>query len=82
MTVQELIDQLIALPESFKTLKVAMYTEISEDSDIVNSMRIFDKSEGPYNKGDDVWTIYNIPADENILFIGNFYHSTTEDTVV
>jgi hypothetical protein len=75
MTVQELIDQLNSLPKEFKDLKVAIYSDIAEDSAMANSLRIYNKSEGPYNKGDDVWAIYNIPADENVLFIGQFYQS-------
>lgn len=66
MIVSKLIEELSKLPQDSK---IAVYAEISEDSDMANTVELLSKEEGPYNKGDDVWRIYNIPNDEKIVFI-------------
>ena len=78
MTVAELISSLQGIPGN---TKVAIYSDIAEDSDMANTVTLLNKSEGPYNKGDDVWAIYNIPAEENILFVGNFWKGDGPESI-
>lgn len=66
MIVKDLIEKLKLMPEN---AEVAVYCEISEDSDMANTVELLSKQHGPYNKGDDVWFMYNIPKDKQIVFI-------------
>jgi len=66
MKVKELIEKLQQMPQE---ARVAVYCEMSEDSDMAYRVEILTKEEGPYNKADDVWVIYNIPQDEPIVFV-------------
>ncbi len=66
MTVIELIEKLKKYPEN---AQVAVYSEMYEDSDMPSKVQLLSKQEGPYNKGDDVWFLYDLPDEEKIVFI-------------
>ncbi len=66
MTVIELIEKLKKYPEN---AQVAVYCDMSEDSDMPSKVQLLSKQEGPYNKGDDVWFLYDLPDEEKIVFI-------------
>ena len=64
--VKDLINKLQQLPQD---AKVAVYCNLSEDSDMAHSAELLSKEDGPYNKGDDVWLLYDISELEKIVFI-------------
>ncbi len=66
MTVRELIELLQKMP---KQCQVAVYSELDEGSDMAKGVRLYTKKEGPYNKADDVWNIYGLPKEEQVVFI-------------
>lgn len=66
MTVKELIERLQQMPQD---LKVAVYCDLSEDSSMPHKVEIHTQETGPYNKADDVWNIYGLPEEEQIVFI-------------
>lgn len=66
MKVKDLIEQLKNLPQN---ARVAVYCDLSEDSDVAHRAELLDKNEGPGVKGDDVWFMYNLPKEEKIVFI-------------
>ena len=47
MTVIELIEKLKKYPEN---AQVAVYSDMSEDSDMPSKVQLLSKQEGPYNK--------------------------------
>lgn len=66
MTVIELIKKLKEYPEN---MQVALYNDMSEDSSLSDKLEVHNKQNGPYNKGDDVWDLWGIDKDEELLFI-------------
>jgi hypothetical protein len=66
MTVIELIEELKKYPEN---MQVALYNNMSEDSSLSNELKVHNKQNGPYNKGDDVWDLWRIDKNEELLFI-------------
>jgi len=66
MTVEELIEKLHTIP---KDAKVAVYSQLGEDSDIPTKVELHTQETGPYNKADDVWNIYDLEPSEEIVFI-------------
>jgi len=70
MLVKELIELLKKQPQE---AQVATYTCVGEDSDMPTDVSLYNQKDGPYNKADDVWFIYGIPAEEKIVFIESRY---------
>lgn len=66
MTVQELVEKLYEMPPD---AQVAVYCQMSEDSDMAYSVELLSKDKGPYNKGDDVWFMNDFSENEQIVFI-------------
>lgn len=66
MTVEELVNILYEMPQD---AQVAVYSDIDEGSDMPSKVQLLNKQEGPYNKGDDVWELYDLPNNEKIVFI-------------
>lgn len=66
MKVSELIEKLSKVSQD---AEVAVYCQMSEDSDKASDVKVYNKENGPYNKGDDVWDIYDINENIEIVFI-------------
>ena len=66
MKVKDLISKLKEFPED---LEVALYNEMSEDSSVVKQLEVHNKQNGPYNKGDDVWDLWGIDENQELLFL-------------
>jgi len=66
MNVKQLKTLLEVFPED---MEIALYNQMSEDSSMAESLEIHSKENGPYNKGDDVWDLWQIDKNKSLLFI-------------
>ncbi len=66
LTVKELKERIANVPDE---TKVAVNCDVSEDQDMATKTMMITRADAPYAKGDNVWDIYGIDDDEEILFI-------------